>query len=374
MLKLSLVNFGPIDDAAIEIKPLTIIKGGNNTGKTMILKLINSLNSVINNQHPELNSSKLSFTAATILKNSINQDFFNDFMSGFIDYIATNPSINSEPFKIAMEDFDMLYKEGIQNLANICLSQKLENTYHTRIEDLIKSDKREKIEKGTEDFKFSYRNTSYENTQIENFPYINIDLESGNEPLLSIHFEDEVEVRMNSKYIDSLNGRDYDFYFIFFYSNFAKAVLNKIFETSASYFLDELNEDFAKFILDNNIKSPLYEIGLDLENDVLNTHLIKENDGLYYKTGSDLMNTYLASDSLKKLSNIVFHIKHVINAGDYLIIDDIENHLDKKSICILAEYLSKASENGVNVILSTNSDKVVEEFEKHSKDLNAYCL
>lgn len=40
MLKLSLVNFGPIDDAAIEIKPLTIIKGGNNTGKTMILKQI----------------------------------------------------------------------------------------------------------------------------------------------------------------------------------------------------------------------------------------------------------------------------------------------------------------------------------------------
>ena len=76
----------------------------------------------------------------------------------------------------------------------------------------------------------------------------------------------------------------------------------------------------------------------------------------------------------KKLSNIVFHIKHVINAGDYLIIDDIENHLDKKSICILAEYLSKASENGVNVVLSTNSDHVVEEFEKHSKDLNAYYL
>ena len=88
--------------------------------------------------------------AATILKNSINQEFFNDFMSGFIDYIDTNPSMISEPFKIPMEDFDMLYKEGIQNLANICLSQKLENTYHTRIEDLIKSDKREKIEKGME--------------------------------------------------------------------------------------------------------------------------------------------------------------------------------------------------------------------------------
>ena len=372
--KLSLINFGPIDEAAIEIKPLTIIKGGSNSGKTMTLKLIDSLNSVINNQHPELNSSKLSFTATTILKNSINQEFLNDFMRGFTEYIDTNPSIDSEPFKIQMEDFDILYKEGIQNLANICLSQKLENAYHTRIEDLIKSDKREKIEKGMEDFKFSYRNTSYENTQIENFPYINIDLESGNEPILSIHFEDEVEVRMNSKYIDALNGRDYDFYFIFFYSNFAKAVLNKIFENSASYFLDDLNEDFAKFILDNNIKSPLYEIGLNLENDVLNTHLIKENDDLYYKSESDLINTDLASDSLKKLSNIVFHIKHVINPGDYLIIDDIENHLDKKSIGVLAEYLSQISERGVNVILSTHSDHVVEEFEKHSKDLNAYCL
>ena len=76
----------------------------------------------------------------------------------------------------------------------------------------------------------------------------------------------------------------------------------------------------------------------------------------------------------KKLSNIIFHIKHVINAGDYLIIDDIEDHLDKKSIGVLARYLSQISERDVNVVLSTHSDYVVEEFEKHSKDLNAYFL
>ena len=111
-----------------------------------------------------------------------------------------------------------------------------------------------------------------------------------------------------------------------------------------------------------------------MEKDVLNTHLVKENDGLYYKTGPDLMSVDLASDSLRKLSNIVFHIKHVINSGDYLIIDDIENHLDKKSIEVLAKYLTQISDRGVNVILSTHSDHVVEEFEKHSKDLNAYCL
>ena len=87
-----------------------------------------------------------------------------------------------------------------------------------------------------------------------------------------------------------------------------------------------------------------------------------------------MINTSLASDSLKKLSNIVFHIKHVINSGDYLIIDDIENHLDKKRIEVLAKYLTQISDRGVNVILSTHSDHVVEEFEKHSKDLNAYYL
>ena len=86
------------------------------------------------------------------------------------------------------------------------------------------------------------------------------------------------------------------------------------------------------------------------------------------------MSVDLASDSLKKLSNIVFHIKHVINSGDYLIIDDIENHLDKKSIEVLAKYLSQIRERGVHVILSTHSDYVLEEFEKHSKDLNAYFL
>ena len=372
--KLSLINFGPVEEAFIDIKPLTIIKGPNNTGKTMILKLINSLNSVINNQHPELNSSKLSFTATTILKNTINQEFFDDFQKRFNEYIDTNPNIDGEPFRIPFEEFDILYRDGIQSLANICLSQKLENTYHARINDLIKADKVEIIENGMEDFKFAYRNISYENTQIENFPYINIDLESGNEAILSIHFNDKVEVRMNSGYIDSLNGRDYEFYFLFLYSNFAKAVLNKIFETSNSYILERLNEDFVKFILDNNIKSPLNEIGLNLEKDILDSRLINENDGLYYKSESDLISVDLASDSLKKLSNIIFHIKHVINAGDYLIIDDIEDHLDKKSIGILARYLSQISERDVNVVLSTHSDYVVEEFEKHSKDLNAYCL
>ena len=358
--KLSLINFGPVEEAFIDIKPLTIIKGPNNTGKTMILKLINSLNSVINNQHPELNSSKLSFTATTILKNTINQEFFDDFQKRFKEYIDTNPNIDGEPFRIPFEEFDILYRDGIQSLANICLSQKLENTYHARINDLIKADKVEIIENGMEDFKFAYRNISYENTQIENFPYINIDLESGNEAILSIHFNDKVEVRMNSGYIDSLNGRDYEFYFLFLYSNFAKAVLNKIFETSNSYILERLNEDFVKFILDNNIKSPLYEIGLNLEKDILDSRLIKENDGLYYKSESDLISVDLASDSLKKLSNIIFHIKHVINAGDYLIIDDIEDHLDKKSIGVLARYLSQISERDVNVVLSTHSDYVVE--------------
>ena len=372
--QLVLINFGPVDEAAIDIKPLTIIKGGESSGKTMILKLINSLNSVINNQHPELNSSKLSFTATTILKNNIDPELLEDFMSIFIEYIDTNPSIDSQPFKIPLDDFDRLYKEGIQILANLVLSEKLDKAYHAKIKDLIKRDKVQKIENKTEDCKFSYKNTSYENTQIENFPYINIDLESGNETILSIHFEDEVEVRMNSEYLDSLNGRDYEFYFIFFYSNFAKAVLNKLFETSNTYFVDDLNEDFVRFILENNIKSPLYEIGLNLENDVLNAHLIKENDRLYYKNKSDLMSISLASDSLKKLSNIVFYIKHVINIGDYLIIDDVENHLDDESIEILAKYLSKISEIGVNLVLSTRSDDVVRVFERHSNDLNAYFL
>ena len=372
--QLVLINFGPVDEAAIDIKPLTIIKGGESSGKTMILKLINSLNSVINNQHPELNSSKLSFTATTILKNNIDPELLEDFMSIFIEYIDTNPSIDSQPFKIPLDDFDRLYKEGIQILANLVLSEKLDKAYHAKIKDLIKRDKVQKIENKTEDFKFSYKNTSYENTQIENFPYINIDLESGNETILSIHFEDEVEVSMNSEYLDSLNGRDYEFYFIFFYSNFAKAVLNKLFETSNTYFVDDLNEDFVRFILENNIKSPLYEIGLNLENDVLNAHLIKENDRLYYKNKSDLMSISLASDSLKKLSNIVFYIKHVINIGDYLIIDDVENHLDDESIEILAKYLSKISEIGVNLVLSTRSDDVVRVFERHSNDLNAYFL
>ncbi len=66
-----------------------------------------------------------------------------------------------------------------------------------------------------------------------------------------------------------------------------------------------------------------------------------------------------ASSSVKSLFGLEFYLKHKVSAGDILFIDEPEMNLDPMRQIKFAELISKLSQSGVRVIISSHSDYLI---------------
>ena len=112
---LEIENFGPINEARIEVKPLTVFVGPNNSGKTYVSLAIHSfknLLSKINTSNKDLQKD-ISFLACESLLKNIPDKEFEQFNIKFSDYVNSEPTLNSEPLRIPISEFNPIYKYGI---------------------------------------------------------------------------------------------------------------------------------------------------------------------------------------------------------------------------------------------------------------------
>ena len=68
----------------------------------------------------------------------------------------------------------------------------------------------------------------------------------------------------------------------------------------------------------------------------------------------------LISSSVHELIPFIIYLKYYLNKSDVLIIEEIENHLHPENQLILVKYIVKAINNGLNIILTTHSDYIIE--------------
>ena len=70
----------------------------------------------------------------------------------------------------------------------------------------------------------------------------------------------------------------------------------------------------------------------------------------------------LVSSSIRELTPIILYLKYILDKGDTLIIEEPEAHLHPKLQRILAKYFVRAINQGLNIILTTHSDYLIEQF------------
>ena len=63
------------------------------------------------------------------------------------------------------------------------------------------------------------------------------------------------------------------------------------------------------------------------------------------------------------MSNIEKRLDYYLNKRDILIFEDIEKNFHPENQLIIVKYLVKALNNGLNIILTTQSDHIFEKFK-----------
>ena len=116
--------------------------------------------------------------------------------------------------------------------------------------------------------------------------------------------------------------------------------------------------------------------------DALKASVLKENGRFYLKDTSGKMEAHLVAEGLRKLSSLMYLILNgELTKNSILFWDEPESNLNPKLITVVASFLTKLAENGVQIFLSTHDYllthhlSLISEYEKNKDvEMKFFCI
>lgn len=392
-VKIAVKNFGPIVEANIDLRPLTVFVGPSNTGKTYFATLVYALHGILDGfpRIPLLNFAGLSF--AKMMSNSgdsVNPIALEEKSRESIQNLKTN----SQVFKFS--DLPQRTREDVRS------GLKDQNVFSREIEHCFNFESVSKLLKSTkpESSEMSISLTVSESSQdlwtikIQNSSVgISVD-EQVNENIL-IQPEEE-EVFKKSRYL----WKDEPFPYIEYFKVFRSSDKNKnqqryylpasrsgimecyrvVASSIMGYAVRGTMPTLAAVIGDFMMKLIIYEDNSQSNNttidaivDILESKMLvgkiipKRSPAGYpdffYQAQEvkDGIRIDQASSMVSELAPLALFLRSGIKSGDTLIIEEPEAHLHPGAQADMAVILASLVRAGVRVIITTHSDWLLEE-------------
>ena len=359
-LNLVLKNFGPIRSGKIELKPLTIFMGSNNSGKSYAALLIYSiLSSGYRSMHD-------------IVDGRVVQR-----LKGMRDLSSNNPPPTS---------FDLGFDNDIthKNFTN-----ELQRNFASSLSKLVlfKQDKCTiQVSSRILHASITIKNGNIQFKPNDNWNVpVTLDYSDNGKPII-IHDNNSITVNANIATDSSLRDEMYRYCHKVAPLTYhlpasrqgmmqSHKILSALFVRSASYAgIDDIrvpkmpggSMDFLETLLVlPSERGPCYKIAKRLEKSVLKGSITikdsKHAPEINYRYNGHTMPLHRTSSMVSSVAPLVLYLKHLIRPGNVLVIEEPEAHLHPEHQIDIAKCIVDLVRSGVNVLISTHSPYLVEQ-------------
>ncbi|MDE0089753.1 MAG: AAA family ATPase [Thaumarchaeota archaeon] len=386
--RISVENFGPIKKGTVDLKPLTVLIGPSNSGKSYMSALIYSVLS------SETLRGRFRPHAKSGLRTSIRKELRALIRNNRGSTLAV-------PLDTAKRMYSLIIREIFDNH----LKQNLERNFRMPLESLTRNnaapanikistfaDLVVNMSNNIESYKTTMPDTEYVFdisgnldtfvvTRNESVITITIS-KKHKQKFLSQHAADLMISLMHAELWKKDTPRLIPFYFpasrsgiLETYPETAASVMEDI---SYSVFtnVDEptiggiVTDFITPLILLERKKTPFFKLAEEMESCVLHgsvdARIGKSSPPrLLYTFDGNVIPLDNASSAVSELAPLSIYLKYVVQKSNLLIIEEPESHLHPHAQAILAKYIVKLVRAGLNILVTTHSAFLLAEFGKY---------
>ena len=388
--RIAVENFGPIKKGTVDLKPLTVLIGPSNSGKSYMSTLIYSV----------LRSETLRgfsrFHAKSSLRTSIRKELRALMRSNGNNTFAMPPDIAKKMYYIIIREmFDNHLKQNLERnfrtslenltrnnatLANIKISTFADLVVNMDDDDV----KLRRITLPDTKYVFDISDNLDSFTVTKNESVITITISKKHkQQFLGQHAADLMIHLMHME----LWKKDMPLLFPFYFPASRSGILETYPETTASVMEDIsysmftngdeptiggiITDFITPLILLERKKAPFFKLAEEMELCVLHGSVdARLNRGsppqLLYIFGKNVIPLDNASSAVSELAPLSIYLKYVVQGkNSLLIIEEPESHLHPHAQAVLAKYIVKMVRAGLNILVTTHSAFLLAEFGKY---------
>lgn len=373
-MKIEMEDFGPISSGKVTLKPLTVFIGPNNSGKSYAAMLIHSL----------FESYTVASTRWEIVLYHIDVDEFTQLMNQ--RFAAFKQSQQEKELDSLGQSVEIMTKVALTALYHGVLSDEITRSFACPLDELIRMGKSSfvlEIGQGA----FNIHLTCREGTlAIKDYPQMDIRLDDDIKMRFAEAMKDIGEfIRQMLSLIPTIYSRALEDIAVECYYLPAarsgilqghKALVANVVRKIPYAGIRDLEiprlsgvvSDFISSIIDlPERKGPLYKLAEDFEEELIQGEIAvpRKGEHLYpeikYRFGDTEIPLHRSSSTVSELAPLFLYLKYKVGPKSVLMIEEPEAHLHPKNQRILARLLVRLVREGVNVIITTHSEYLLEQ-------------
>ena len=359
-IKIDVKDFGPIRRGSIEIMPMTVLVGSNNSGKSYVSLLIRSMLGDNRVWRPRWTSrSKRAPVQKPIMNGDMSaKDHVDKATDEFIK--DTKAEILRSMKRAFSDNLALLIRFGSDRCAIKTQTESI--TVRVNISEKNSTCKISAVQRP--DIRLSNKNKKLRYTAGDESITVNlIDrglADSALSDLIRRHFRPRMMFYFPAARSGILQGHE---------AISASIVRHAPYGDLEEIEIPKLPGAVADFIGDviemPTKRGPFYDIASNLEQEMLQGEIKIEHghpaSGIKYVYKQHTIPIHLASSTVSEMAPLVLYLKHAVSEKSTLIIEEPEAYLHPHNQAVLAKYLVRLVRRGIRIILTTHSPFVVEQ-------------